>query len=102
MRATNKNNNFSTVLENIKELIKIKKERKSNLTIGVGFVVTQENYKEVLEFAELFKEIEVDYCQYKPEIIQIERNTSSTIPRDLTILTLSNSSMNGFPFFKVH
>lgn len=77
LRITNKNNNFATVLENVKELIKIKKQRKSNLTIGVGFVVSQDNYKEVLEFAELFKEIEVDYCQYKPEIIQIERNTSA-------------------------
>ena len=37
-------------------------------------MVSQDNFKEILDFANLFKDIDVDYCQYKPEIIQIERN----------------------------
>ena len=77
LRITNKSNNFKVVLDNIKKLIKIKKERNSKITIGVGFVVTQDNYEEVLDFANLFKNLDVDYCQYKPEIIQIERNGAS-------------------------
>ena len=77
LRITNTSNNFKVVLDNIKKLIKIKKERNSKITIGVGFVVTQDNYDEVLDFANLFKDLDVDYCQYKPEIIQIERNSAS-------------------------
>ena len=74
LRVTNSTNNFDVVLSNIKKLIQKKKELKSNIIIGVGFVVTQDNYKEVIDFANLFKNIDIDYCQFKPEIIQIERN----------------------------
>lgn len=74
LRVTNKNNNFDVVINNIEKLIKIKKETNSNLTIGVGFVVTEDNYKEIDSFSKIFKKIDVDYCQFKPEIIQIERS----------------------------
>jgi radical SAM protein with 4Fe4S-binding SPASM domain len=74
LRVTNKNNNFEVVINNIKKLIKIKKETNSNLTIGVGFVVTEDNYEEIDSFSKIFKKIDVDYCQFKPEIIQIERS----------------------------
>lgn len=76
LRVTNKQNNFDTVIANINELISYKKKLNSKITIGVGFVVTEKNYKEIIEFANLFKDIDVDYCQYKPEIIQVERNGS--------------------------
>ena len=75
LRVTNKLNNFQVVLNNIKKLIEIKKKNKSKITIGVGFVISRDNFKEIIEFANLFKDLNVDYCQYKPEIIQIERNT---------------------------
>lgn len=74
LRKTNKNNNFNQVMKNIKKLIEFKKKFKSDLIIGVGFVVTKENYKEIKNFSEIFKSIDVDYCQFKPEIIQIERH----------------------------
>tara|TARA_B110000003_G_C16627126_1_gene525262 strand:- start:422 stop:1627 length:1206 start_codon:yes stop_codon:yes gene_type:complete len=73
LRKTNKNNDFDTVLKNIKKLIDYKKKFRSEIVIGVGFVVTQENYKEIEIFSKLFSDIDVDYCQFKPEIIQIER-----------------------------
>jgi len=75
LRATNKSNNFQVILNNIKKLIEIKKMKKSKITIGVGFVISRDNFKEIIDFANLFKDLDVDYCQYKPEIIQIERNT---------------------------
>ena len=75
LRVTNKLNNFQVVLNNIKKLIEIKKKNKSKITIGVGFVISRDNFKEIIDFANLFKDLDVDYCQYKPEIIQIERNT---------------------------
>jgi sulfatase maturation enzyme AslB (radical SAM superfamily) len=74
LRKTNKNNNFDQVMKNINKLIEYKKNFKSDLIIGVGFVVTKENYKEIKKFSEIFKNIDVDYCQFKPEIIQIERH----------------------------
>jgi len=74
LRVTNQNNNFDVVIRNIKKLIETKKKLKSKITIGVGFVVAKDNHKEIINFANLFKNIEVDYCQYKPEIIQIERD----------------------------
>ena len=73
LRVTNKTNNFEVVLKNIKNLIETKKKIKSN--ISVGYVVTKDNYKEIKDFANIFKDIDVDYCQFKPEIIQIERAT---------------------------
>jgi cyclic pyranopterin phosphate synthase len=76
LRVTNLNNNFDVVMKNIKKLIEYKRKFKSNITIGVGFVVTRDNYEEILDFANLFKELDVDYCQYKPEVIQIETNLS--------------------------
>ena len=39
---------YNRVWDNIKALAQRKKETGSNLTIGVGFVVTKENYKEVV------------------------------------------------------
>mgnify|MGYP007000243936 len=55
-----------------------------DILIGVGFVVTEDNYNEIKDFARLFKNIDVDYCQFKPEIIQIERNK-----------TIENNGNNG-------
>jgi len=73
LRVTNKNNNFDVVIKNIKKLISVKKKKKSKLIIGVGFVVSKDNFNEIISFAKLFKDMDVDYCQYKPEIVQIER-----------------------------
>lgn len=76
LRVTNSNNNFEVVTNNIKKLISYKKKLNSKITIGVGFVVSKDNYREILDFANLFKDMDVDYCQYKPEVIQVERNLS--------------------------
>lgn len=73
LRKTNDSNNFNVVIQNIKKLIELKKKLKSKIVIGVGFVVTKKNYTEIKKFSELFNKIDVDYCQFKPEIIQIER-----------------------------
>ncbi len=78
LRVTNKSNNFDTVIKNIKKIVDLKNKKKSNITIGVGFVVTEDNYNEILDFANIFREIGVDYCQYKPEIIQIERQQKNS------------------------
>lgn len=45
------------MLSNVKKLSKI---RSKNTILGIGFVVTKENYREVYQAARLFKEIGVD------------------------------------------
>ena len=40
LRKTNQNNDFKTVIKNIKKLIEFKKNFNSKIIIGVGFVVT--------------------------------------------------------------
>lgn len=49
-------NMFEKTINNIKTLVKYKRKN----TIGVGFVVEKENYKEIYEAAKMFKEIGVD------------------------------------------
>ena len=65
-------------ISNIKKLIEYKKLN-SDIIIGVGFVVTKENFKEIKTFSEIFKDMDVDYCQFKPEIIQIEETNMKKI-----------------------
>ena len=72
-RKTNKNNDFKTVISHNKHRVEINKKKNSTLTIGVGFVITKSNYNQIENFCKIFSEIDIDYCQFKPEIIQIER-----------------------------
>lgn len=48
--------NFQKIIENVETLLKYKKEA----TVGIGFVVGRENYKEIYEAACLFKSLGVD------------------------------------------
>lgn len=51
---------FDRALDHVRELVALKKARNSSLTIGVGFVVTVDNWKEMLILTEIAKEIGVD------------------------------------------
>ncbi len=48
--------NFGKVINNIKGLVKYKKDG----IIGVGYVIEKENYKEILEATKIFKDLGVD------------------------------------------
>ena len=54
------------MLLNIRKLVVAKSVKKSNTTIGVGFIITPDNYEEIRRFSELITELGVDYGQYKP------------------------------------
>ena len=54
---------YTRVLENIRELVKRKKETKSDLTIGMSFIVTDQNYTEIYEAAKQACELGVDYLR---------------------------------------
>jgi cyclic pyranopterin phosphate synthase len=68
---------WDTMMANLRTLIATKKSRNSKLIIGAGFVVSPDTAGEILDFARTFSTIDVDYCQFKPEIIPVERNFNS-------------------------
>ncbi|OIO34213.1 MAG: hypothetical protein AUJ70_01590 [Candidatus Omnitrophica bacterium CG1_02_40_15] len=58
-------NIFYKTVDNVKKLVKLKREMRTNLEIGLSFVITTENYKEIPEFVRLAKELEVDYARLR-------------------------------------
>ena len=65
--------NWEKMMYNLTKLIKTKKARGRNLDIGVGFVISPDTYHEIIDFAKTFKDMDLTYCQYKPEIIIREK-----------------------------
>ena len=57
---------FDKVLANIRKLVKLRDEKKSDLTIGIGYIITPENHTGIKAFSEIIKDLGVDYGQYKP------------------------------------
>jgi len=57
---------FNKVIGNIKEAVKLKKKKKISCAIGVQFLLINENYKEVVELADILKKIGADYLIVKP------------------------------------
>jgi MoaA/NifB/PqqE/SkfB family radical SAM enzyme len=66
--AIKHSDDFDKVIEIIKRMVDIRNESHYKTDIGIGFVITNENYHEIEKFSELIKETEVDYGQYKPSI----------------------------------
>ena len=52
---------FNSVLNNIESLVKKRDNEKSNITIGVSFIVTDQNYLEVYKGAKIASDLGVDY-----------------------------------------
>ncbi len=57
---------FNRVKENIAELVRIKKELGSDVTIGTGFLTFDEMTDDMLNFVVLSRELGVDYAQFRP------------------------------------
>lgn len=51
---------FETVLQHLREFVALKQATRSAVTIGIGFVVTRENWQEVLEATRLARDLGVD------------------------------------------
>lgn len=73
IRHVNSDRGWHKMLSNLQTLIEVNNDLGHRLDIGVGFVITPSNVHEVIEFARVFKDYGVDYCQFKPEIVNIER-----------------------------
>lgn len=57
-------NYFHKVLENVRELV----PRKRNTTVGLSFVVCEENRHEARDAQDLARDLGVDYIQFKPAL----------------------------------
>jgi MoaA/NifB/PqqE/SkfB family radical SAM enzyme len=57
--------NYHNVIENIREIVRLKKERGSNITIGLQMVLLPEYADQVIPLALLGRELDVDYTVIK-------------------------------------
>jgi TDP-4-amino-4,6-dideoxy-D-glucose deaminase len=56
---------FEHVTENLKKLVETKRRTKSNVKVGAGFVVFQQNYKSIPEALTLAKELKLDFLDLR-------------------------------------
>lgn len=57
---------FNTVLNNLKETVRIRNKKRYSCTIGVQFLLISQNYSEVTVLAHKIKDLGVDYLIIKP------------------------------------
>ena len=69
IRRPSKNQTWSKMINNLEKLISVN----NKIDIGLGFVITPDTYTGIIDFANKFKDYDVKYCQYKPEIVNRER-----------------------------
>ena len=68
-----KSNEWQMMLDNVQKLIETKKRLNSDITLGVGFVITESTVDQVIGFAETFADFDLDYCQYKTDCVNLQR-----------------------------
>ena len=61
--------NWDKMVSNVTKLIEVNNSKNKKIDIGVGFVISPDTYHEIVDFAKFFKNFDLTYCQYKPEII---------------------------------
>ena len=61
--------NWDKMVENLTKLIEVNNSKGKKIDIGVGYVVSPDTYHEIVDFAKFFKDFDLTYCQYKPEIV---------------------------------
>jgi wyosine [tRNA(Phe)-imidazoG37] synthetase (radical SAM superfamily) len=60
---------WNRMVENLTKLIEVNNAKGKKIDIGVGYVISPDTYHEIVDFAKFFKDFDLMYCQYKPEII---------------------------------
>jgi MoaA/NifB/PqqE/SkfB family radical SAM enzyme len=54
------NGNWDSVIDNMKDMVRQRKERKSSVQLHAGFVVTSENFSEIIDFIDLCRTIGIE------------------------------------------
>ena len=75
---------WDKMVSNLSQLIETNQRSGNKIDIGVGYVISPDTYSEIVDFAEFFKDFDLAYCQYKPEIIIREKGGEQ---RDLEFWT---------------
>jgi len=60
---------WDKMVQNLTKLIEVNNAKGKKIDIGVGYVISPDTYHEIVDFAKFFKDFDLMYCQYKPEII---------------------------------
>ena len=69
VRVAKENRGWDKMVENLTKLIEVNKQKGNKIDIGVGYVISPDTYSEIVDFANFFKDFDLMYCQYKPEIV---------------------------------
>jgi MoaA/NifB/PqqE/SkfB family radical SAM enzyme len=70
-----KHGNFKKVIDNIRELIRYRNKHQLSVDIGLGYVVTLENFDEILAFVGLGKKLDCDFIHFRPCYYRDERKS---------------------------
>jgi len=81
IRRAKDNDDWDKMVSNLDTLIKVNNSKGRKLDLGVGFVITPDTYEGILGFAQHFVDLDIDYCQFKPEVVNREREGG--IQRDI-------------------
>lgn len=81
IRRVKPNQGWDKMSANLSKLVEVNNSKGKKIQIGTGFVITPDTYKEITDFAKYFSQFDIDYCQYKPEIVNREREEG--VQRDL-------------------
>ena len=82
IRRAKDNQDWDKMISNLEKLLECNKKKGKKIDIGVGFVITPDTYKEIVDFAKFFAKYDLAYCQYKPEIVNREREEG--VQREIT------------------
>jgi cyclic pyranopterin phosphate synthase len=61
--------NWDKMASNLRRLIDVNNQKGKKIDIGVGYVISPDTYHEIVDFAHFFKDFDLAYCQYKPEVV---------------------------------
>ena len=73
IRRPGKGQDWNKMRQNLTKLIDTNNAAGKKIDIGVGMVITPDTYSEIVDYANAFKDFDLDYCQFKPEIVNRER-----------------------------
>lgn len=69
-RSIRKSNDYEQVVSNIRYLCDRKKKRNSKVTIGVSYVIRDNNLQDIEQLESWLERVKVDYVYFKPAVYQ--------------------------------
>ena len=94
-------NTFTRVVRNISLLVNKKKDRRSNVTIGTGFITYPEIIYDMPAFVRLSRKLGVDYAQFRPLLKSFKQKELNKKPDKTVIKIIEQCSKMSSPGFKV-